>query len=119
MGFVLRVLVNAAAVYVAARLVPGIRVEGLQALLITALVLGLVNAVIRPVLVVVTLPLTLVTLGLFLIILNAFCFWLTSALVPGFRVGGFGPALLGSLVVSLISWLLTAFLSDAGRLRRL
>jgi putative membrane protein len=119
MGFIFRVLVNAAAVYVAARLVPGIRVDGLQALLIAALVLGLVNAVIRPVLLVVTLPLTLVTLGLFLLVLNAFCFWLTSALVPGFTVNGFGAAFLGGLVVSVISWLLTAFLSDAGRIRRL
>jgi putative membrane protein len=117
-GFLLRLLVNAAAVYLAVRWVPGIRAEGLAAILIAALVLGLVNTIIRPILLVVTLPITLVTLGIFLLVLNAFCFWLTAALVPGLAVDSFLPAFLGAIVVSVVSWLLTTFLSDAGRLQR-
>ncbi len=119
MGFVLRLVVNAAALWVAAQLVPGIVVAGLTPLLLAALVLGLINAVVRPVLLVLTLPLTLVTLGLFIFVLNAFCLWLTSRIVPGFDVQTFAAALLGALVVSIVSWLLTAFVSDAGRWRRM
>ena len=80
------------------------------------LVLGLINAVVRPVLLILTLPLTLVTLGLFLLVLNALCLWLTSALVKGFTVHGFWAAFFGALIVSVVSWLLNAFLSDRGRL---
>ena len=112
-------MVNAAALWVAAQLVPGLVITGVSPLLLAALVLGLINAIVRPVLLVLTLPLTLVTLGLFLFILNAFCLWLTSRLVPGFEVHSFLAALLGSLVISLVSWIVTAFISDAGRFRRL
>lgn len=119
MGFVLRLIVNAAALWVAAQLVPGIVVAGLTPLLLAALVLGLINAVVRPILLVLTLPLTLMTLGLFIFILNAFCLWLTSRIVSGFVVQSFGAALLGALVVSIVSWLLTTFVSDAGRWRRM
>ncbi len=119
MGFVLRVLVNAAAIYVAASVVPGIEVRGVAAAVAAGLALGLVNAVVRPVLVVLTLPLTLVTLGLFLFVLNALCLWLASVVVPGFAVRGFGAALLGALLVSVVSWVLSAFIADSGRLARL
>jgi len=115
MGFVIRVLVNAAAILLAAHLVPGLHVRSLATALVAGLVLGLINAVVRPVLVFLTLPLTLVTLGLFLLVLNAFCLWLTSVVVPGFAVGGFWAAFLGALIVSLVSWVLTAFVSDSGR----
>jgi len=118
-GFLLRLIVNAAALWVAAQLVPGIVVAGLTPLLLAALVLGLINAIVRPVLVILTLPLTLLTLGLFIFVLNAFCLWLTSRIVPGFEVQTFGAALLGALVVSIVSWILTAFVSDAGRWRRM
>jgi putative membrane protein len=104
---------------VAAQLVSGIAVSGVTPLLLAALVLGLINAVVRPILVILTLPLTLITLGLFIFVLNAFCLWLTSRIVPGFEVHTFGSALLGALVVSLVSWLLTAFVSDTGRWRRM
>ena len=119
MGFLLRLVVNAAALWVAAQLVPGIVVTGLTPLLLAALVLGLINAIVRPVLLILTLPLTLVTLGLFIFVLNAFCLWLTSRIVPGLDVQTFGAALLGALVVSIVSWLVTAFVSDAGRWRRM
>ncbi|HEX3175970.1 MAG TPA: phage holin family protein [Methylomirabilota bacterium] len=119
MGFLVRLIVNAAALWVAAQLVPGIVVAGLTPLLLAALVLGLINAIVRPVLVILTFPLTLVTLGLFIFVLNAFCLWLTSRLVPGFVVQTFWSAFLGALVISAVSWILTAFVSDAGRWRRL
>lgn len=119
MGFLLRLIVNAAALWVAAQVVPGIAVTGLTPLLLAALVLGLINAVVRPVLLVLTLPLTLLTLGLFIFVLNAFCLWLTSRIVPGFDVQTFGAALLGALVVSVVSWVVTAFVSDAGGWRRM
>jgi len=114
-GFLLRVLVNAGAIYLAAAIVRGIEISGLVAALGAGLVLGLINAVVRPVLIVLTLPVTLVTLGLFLFVLNAFCLWLTARIVKGFEVDGFWAAVLGSLVVSAASWLVTAFVSDRGR----
>jgi putative membrane protein len=119
MGFLIRVVVNAAALWVADQLVSGLVITGVTTLILAALVLGLINAIVRPVLIVLTLPLTLVTLGLFLFVLNAFCLWLTSRLVPGFEVHTFSAALFGALIISVVSWLLTAFLSDAGRWRRL
>jgi len=119
MGLLLRVIVNAATIYLGAYLVPGIIVSGIGPALVAGLVLGVINAVVRPILVVLTFPLTLLTLGLFLFVLNAFCLWLTSALVPGFTVDGFGPAFLGALVISIVSWVMTAFVNDAGRVRRM
>jgi putative membrane protein len=114
-GFLARVLVNALAIYLAAAIVPGVEITGVLAALVAGLVFGLVNAFVRPVLLVLTLPLTLLTLGLFLFVLNAFCFWLTSALVKGFDVHGFWAALFGALLVSVVSWAVTAFLSDRGQ----
>jgi putative membrane protein len=115
------VIVNAAMIYMAAQLVPGISLRGrpLWPALLAGLVLALVNAVARPVLKILTLPLTLLTLGLFLFVLNAFCLWLTSALVPGFEVAGFWPAFWGALLISVVSWALTVFVTDSGRLGRL
>ena len=115
MGFLARVLVSALAIFFAAAVVPGVEISGILAALGAGLVFGLINAIVRPVLVILTLPLTLVTIGLFLFVLNAFCFWLTSALVKGFEVHGFWSAMFGALLVSVVSWLLTAFLSDRGK----
>ncbi len=114
MGFLIRVLANALAILAAAYVLPGIEVSGGMALLAAGLVLALINAVVRPILLLLTLPITLVTLGLFLFVLNAFCLWLTSELVKGFEVHGFWPAVFGALVVSVVSWLVNAFLSDRG-----
>jgi len=119
MGFLLRILVTAAALWVAASLIPGIALRDVTATLLAALVLGIINAFVRPILIILTLPITLLTLGLFIFVLNAFCLWLTSRVVPGFEVQSFGAALLGALVTSAVSWILTAFVSDAGRWRRL
>ena len=119
MGFLLRVLINAASLWVAASLIPGIALEGLGGTLLAAVVLGVINAIVRPVLIFLTLPITLLTLGLFIFVLNAFCLWLTSRLVPGIEVHVFAAAFLGALVISAVSWILTAFLSDTGRLHRI
>jgi len=114
MGFLIRVLANALAILAAAYVLPGMEVSGGMALLAAGLVLALINAVVRPILLLLTLPITLVTLGLFLLVLNAFCLWLTSELVKGFEVHGFWPAVFGALFVSVVSWLLNGFLSDQG-----
>jgi len=108
-------------IYLAAQVVPGIALRGkpLWPALLAGLVLALINAVVRPVLKIITLPLTLLTLGLFLFVLNAFCLWLTSAVVPGFDVHGFRAAFLGALLITLVSWALTVFLTDSGRISRL
>jgi putative membrane protein len=116
MGFLFRVLVNALAIWLATEIVPGIEAPGVTTVVVAALVLGLVNAIVRPVLLVLTLPLTLVTLGLFLFVLNALCLWLTSVVVPGFVVRGFWPAFGGALIVSALSWAVNGFVSDRGRM---
>jgi putative membrane protein len=105
-----RWIINAAALLLVAYLYPGVTVESFFAAMIAALVLGLVNAFIRPLLVLLTLPVTLVTLGLFLFVINAFLFWFAAEIVQGFKVTGFWAALVGSILYSLItlvtSWLL-------------
>lgn len=116
MGFLLRVVVNAAAIYAAAAIVRGIELSGVWAALGAGLVLGLINALVRPVLILLTLPITIVTLGLFLFVLNALCLWLTAQVVKGFEVHGFWAAAFGSLIVGAVSWLATALVSDRGRI---
>lgn len=115
MGFLLRVVVNALAIMVASSILPGIEVDGLLPALAAGLLLGLVNGFVRPVLLILTLPITLVTLGLFLFVLNGFCFWLVASLVKGFHVSGFWSAMLGSIVVSAVSWIVTTLISDSGK----
>src|SRR5437867_7030289 len=112
MGILIRVFANALAILAAAYILPGIEVSGGRAVLAAGLVLAIINAVVRPVLIFLTLPFTLVTLGLFLFVLNAFCLWLTSWLVKGFEVHGFWPVVFGAMLVSVVSWLLNALLSD-------
>jgi putative membrane protein len=103
-GFLLRAVFAAAGLWIASRIVPGIEVRGLGSLAAAALILGIINALVRPVLIILTLPLTLLTLGLFLLVINAAMLWLTSVFLHGFQVHGFFAALLGSIVVSLVSW---------------
>jgi putative membrane protein len=108
-SLLLRWVLNAGALLLVAYLLDGVTLETYTAAFIAALVLGLVNAVIRPVLVVLTLPVTILTLGLFIFVINALLFWLTAEIVKGFHVDGFGWALLGSILYSIItlvtSWL--------------
>lgn len=109
MGFVLHWLVLAVALWVAAYLVPGVSIVSWQSLAIASLVLGFVNAIVRPVLTILTLPITVLTLGLFYLIVNAAAFGLAAALVPGFSIASLGSAVLGALVVSLVSWFIGLF----------
>ena len=99
-------LVTTIAILISAYLLPGIIVRSFGAAVITALVLGLINAIIKPILVVLTLPLTIVTLGLFIFVLNALLVLLTSYIVPGFDVTNFWWALLFSLIFSIVSFVL-------------
>jgi putative membrane protein len=108
MRFLIHWAIVAAALWVAASVVPGVTVVSVQALLVAALVLGLVNALVRPILTILTLPITILTLGLFYLVVNAAAFALAAALVPGFGVAGFGSAVIGALLVSLVSWVLGA-----------
>lgn len=102
--FLVHWLVVALGLAAAAYVVPGVTVSSGPALAFGALVLGFVNAVVRPVMTILTLPLTVVTLGLFYFVVNAAAFGLAAALVPGFTVASFWAALFGALVVSLVSW---------------
>lgn len=108
--FLVHWLVVAIGLAAAAYLVPGVTVSSGIALAAGALVLGFVNAVVRPVMVLLTLPLTVVTLGLFYFVVNAAAFGLAAALVPGFAVASFWSALFGALVVSLVSWFVGGFM---------
>ena len=111
MFFVVRLIINMVAILVISYLFPRmIWVDGFLAALVAAFLLGVVNAIIRPILVFLTLPLTVVTLGLFLLVVNGLMLWLVSALVRGFHVSGFWGAVLGSILISIVSWVLSRFL---------
>jgi len=97
-------VITAALLLLVAGLVRGIEVRGWGSAFLGAIVLGLVNAVVRPLMILLTLPLTIITFGLFLFLINALLLWLVALLVPGLRVKGFGPALLGSLVLTLLNF---------------
>ena len=112
MRFLVHWLMVAAALWVAAYLVPGVRFSSTGNLLLAALVLGLVNALVRPLLFIITLPITVVTLGLFYLVVNGLAFGLAAALVPGFTVRSFTSAILGALVVSVVSWVLGSIASE-------
>ena len=101
-------LINAFAVYVTASLLGGIYIKNFWAAIIVALVLGLINAIVKPVLVFFSFPFIIVTLGLFLLIINALMLLLAATPVDGFAVSSFGWAILGSLVISLVSWMLSS-----------
>ncbi len=113
MTFLIRIVLNGLAIMVAASLVPGVRLSGMGTALVAGAILGFVNALIRPVLFLLTLPVTLLTLGLFIFVLNALCLGLTAAFVPGFGIDGFAAALLGACVVSVVSWVLNGLLMPA------
>ena len=102
--FILQIVVVGLLLYVVARIVPGIEVDGVVQALLAGLVLGIVNALVRPVLVFLTLPISILTLGLFLVVINAFMLKLTAALVPGLRVRSFGAAFLGAVLLSIFSF---------------
>lgn len=114
MNLLIRWLISAGSILLVAWLLEGIDVTGPGAALIAALVLGLVNAVIRPVVLFLTMPIGCLTLGLFTFVVNALMFWLVAAVVEGFEVHGFVPALIGSLLVSVVSTVANRLWADKG-----
>jgi putative membrane protein len=103
-------LVNALALLALPYVFPWVKVDSFTAALIAALALGLINALVRPVLILLTLPATLLTLGLFIFVINGLLFWWVGSFVEGFHVGGFWSAMFGAIVYSLISWVLSSLL---------
>ena len=117
-GFVVRVLITALGLWVAANVVTGIAVAGWKTLLLAALVLGIVNAIVRPVLIILTLPITFFTLGFFLLVVNGLSFALAASVVPGFHVATLGSAIVGSVVVTVTGWFANSFIGSSGRIER-
>ena len=118
-GFLVRLLITALGLWVADQLLSGIAITGTRALIVSALLLGIVNAVIRPIILILTLPLTVLTLGLFILIVNGISLALVAWLVPGFHVAGLGSATVGAIVVGLTSWVASAFVGGSGRIERM
>jgi len=112
MKLLLRWLISAVALMLVAYYVPGVRVAGVYTALIAALIFGLINALIRPLALLLTLPLNVVTLGLFTLVINALMFWLASTIVKGFYVSGFWPAFWGALIMWIVAWLTNMLLSN-------
>jgi putative membrane protein len=111
--FLVTWLLTAISILITAYFVPGFIVKSFAAAMVAAIILGLVNAVVKPILVILTLPLTIVSLGLFLFVINAITIWLAGAITPGFYVTGFLPALLGSIVLTIVTSVLNFFFADA------
>ena len=103
-------LINAAALVAVAYLVPGIQMASFTTALVAALVLGLINAIVKPILILLTLPVTLLTLGLFIFVINGLLFWFVGSFVSGFMVSGFWAGFIGAIAYSVVSWLLSALL---------
>ena len=111
MFFIFRLLIHMVAILIISYLLPGlIWVEGMWAALVAAFLLGIVNAILRPILVFFTFPITVLTFGLFLLVINGLMLWLVSAIVRGFHVNGFWGAILGSILISIVSWILSRFI---------
>jgi putative membrane protein len=118
-GFFFRLVITAFGLWAAATIVPGVTITGWRALLVSALLLGIVNAVIRPVILILTLPLTVLTLGLFIFVVNGISLGIVAWLVPGFDLAGLLSATLGACVVGLTSWFASAFVGGSGRIERI
>ena len=115
MGFLIRMAITALGLWLATRLVPGVSLEGPLTFVFAALLLGVVNAVVRPIAFLLTLPITLLSLGLFLFVINAAMVALVAWLLEDFRIAGFLSALLTSIVVGLTGWIGNAFIGEKGR----
>ncbi len=114
-GLLLRWLILTVAIMTAAYLFAGIQVSGFGSALFAALILGILNAFFRPILFILTLPINILTLGLFTFVINALLLMMTSGVIGGLVVDGFGSALFGSLIISVVSWLLSSFINGQGR----
>ena len=118
-GLLIRWLINAGALWLIALMIKGIEVQSVLAALVAAAVLGIINAILRPIFILLTLPINILTLGLFTFLLNGFMLYLAGTLVRGFEVHGFWAPVFGALILSIVSALTTAFLSDDGRFQRI
>ena len=118
-GFLVRLLITAFSLWVADVLLPGMAITGVGALVVSALLLGLVNAVIRPIILILTLPLTVLTLGLFILVVNGISLALVAWFVPGFQLANLLAATLGAIIVGLTGWLASAFVGGSGRIERM
>lgn len=112
MAILLTWLINALALLFITWLVPSIYIDSFSTALLIAIVLGLINAILRPLLILLTLPVTILTLGFCIFVVNALCFWLAASLLTGFEVSGFWAAFVGSILYSIISFLLSALVFD-------
>lgn len=110
MKLITRLLLTAFVLLIVAEYIPGITVEGFYPALIAAIVLGLLNGIVRPILLILTFPITIITLGLFVFVINALLFWFAATFIDGFTVSTFWHALLGSLIVSAASTLLNRYI---------
>ena len=119
MGLLLRWLILTSGIIIASYLLEGIHVSGFFSAFLAAALLGILNVLFRPVLILLTLPINILSLGLFTFVINALMLMMVSGIISGFEVHGFWTALLGSLIISIISWLLNFFISDRGRVERL
>ena len=117
-GFVTRLLITALGLFAASKIVPGMAFDGWGSLVVAALLLGLANAVVRPVVFILTLPITLATLGLFIFVVNGISLAFVAWLLPGFAVSGLWAATLGALVVGVTSWFASSFVGSSGRIER-
>lgn len=113
-GILFRWLALTASIIAAAYLLDGIQISGFFAAFFAAAILGILNAILRPIAIVLTLPINILTLGLFTFVINALMLKMASGIIPGFAVRGFWTAILGSLIISIISWLLNSFVNDQG-----
>ncbi len=114
-GLLIRWLILTIAIFITAYLIDGIHVAGFFSAFFAAAILGLLNAFFRPILLILTLPINILSLGLFTFIINAMLLMMVSGLIPGFQVYGFWSAVFGSLLISLVSWILTAFIDRRGQ----
>ena len=114
-GFIIRTLITMLGLYLASRVVPGVWIEGTGSFILAALLLGLINALVRPLAFLLTLPLTILTLGLFIFVLNAAMFGLVAAFLDNFAVSGFWSAVFGALVVSITSTVASWYIGPDGR----
>ncbi len=115
--FLQRWVVTTLAVLVAVNIVRGLSYDGVSSLLVASLLLGFLNAFVRPLLLVISLPLLLYTLGLFMLVINALLLWMVGSMVKGFHVSGFGPAFWGALVISIVSLVANAFLGKGPKVQ--
>ena len=118
MGILIRWIIFTVSIIIASYLLEGIHISGFFSAFFAAAALGILNALFRPILLILTLPINVLTLGLFTFIINALMLKMASGIIPGFEVHGFWTAVIGSLIISVISWLLNSFISDRGRVER-